>query len=383
MKSSSTDLPSYQDSMTMELAEVRQRIKEWEYSFKKQNDRQPSKQDIKENEDIHKLYSLYKSFKQASSKPTNDKPKPKREEHDNQHRIPSSPRGQLGPTPQANGKVLSIFDFRLTPPESSPLKRKSTNNPILPMDQPPRSPMKRIQIQTPTKPKSTGLLLFKTPTKPKTITFETPGYMAPNRNSLKPPVQQQVEYVTSPKTPIFGKVTDMPEFSVSPSPLKSHRFLGRKLADVYNDSLEDVNLGLDPELVMEMETIAENNNEEDDHDEVNENEIGKGSGKTYKKAKTQKRSTRRVKMAPRPVAQEDGFKTKDIQLEVSKMNEEERRGLESYINSDEEEEEEEEEVAPTSKDPIKRGRKPVTANYKRMKINDPRTRNFKRRMGRR
>lgn len=374
----------------MELTEVKQKIKEWEYSFKKQHGRIPSKQDVKDNPEVHKLYSLYKSSKQpssTSSRPTNEKPKLKRQQqHDQTYNPPLSPKGELGPTPQANGKVLSIFDFRLTPPESSPLKRKSIQSNItethLHQLPPPRSPMKPILIQTPTKPKSNGLL-FKTPTKTRTLTFETPSYLTSRKHQqLPPPSSASVEFVSSPKTPIFGRV-EMPEFQVSPSPLKTHRFLGKKLADVYNDSVEDMGkFGDEVGMDMEMGVIEED--ESEDNEDMNVEEDGEVA-RLFKKPKTQKRLTRRVKIAPRPMMEENGFVPTDIQKEVSALDEKERHDLAAYINSDEEEEDDEEDdvMIGTSASPIKRGRKPISANYKRMKINDPRTRNFKRRMARR
>ena len=51
----------------MEVIEIKQKIKEWEYSFREKHNKPPSKSDIKENSEIHKLYSLYRAIKQENN----------------------------------------------------------------------------------------------------------------------------------------------------------------------------------------------------------------------------------------------------------------------------------------------------------------------------
>ena len=116
----------------MDIIEIKLKIKEWEYAFRKQHNKLPSKADIKDDVEIHKLYSLYKSIKLGQQQ------KPSKQETVNEpasvqsspvKKNDYSPRGELGPTPQANGRVLSIFDLKMTPPDSSPLKHKSDKHP--------------------------------------------------------------------------------------------------------------------------------------------------------------------------------------------------------------------------------------------------------------
>ncbi|RLV95213.1 DNA replication regulator SLD2 [Spathaspora sp. JA1] len=320
----------------MDVSEVKRQIKNWEYEFKKLHNRLPSKSDVKQNSQISKLYSLYKSIKNKQQEPILSPQKP-------------PPDVELGPTPQANGKVLSIFDFKLaSPPESSPLKRKSTN--IMP---PPESPIKKIQpqMQTPTKPKTTGFL---TPSKkPKSINFETPDYLS-----------RGMSRTLDPTTPTSGRKSNF-AFSVSPSPLKINRF-NKKLAQVYNASVEP-DLDEDPDM-----GIPEMSDEEEDLETEEPN--------TYKKKKTQKRSTRRGKLAPVSLDEGSTLEGVNVQQEITKMEQQERKRLEAYINSDDEYEEEDKHVVVDTTG--KKTRKPVADNYKRLKINDARSRNFKRRMRR-
>ncbi|RCK66544.1 hypothetical protein Cantr_03553 [Candida viswanathii] len=61
----------------------------------------------------------------------------------------------------------------------------------------------------------------------------------------------------------------------------------------------------------------------------------------YKRKRTQKRLTKRVKMAPRPVEEKPTLDNINIQKKVSKMEEKEKKHIEAYINSEDEEEEDE------------------------------------------
>ncbi|CAI5756032.1 unnamed protein product [Candida verbasci] len=324
----------------MDVSELKQKIKDWEHEFKERNKRQPSKNDIKENIQIYKLYNLYKSMRKKNNV---ESPKKKVEED-----IPN----EIGPTPQANGRVRSIFDLNMTPPESSPLKSKSNKSNISnlttfkhPMN-PPNSPIKKIS--TPTKPKHNGLF---TPSRHNNIEFETPKCL----KSL----------IT---TPTNKKQLDV-DFQISPSPFK-HKSIGKKLVEVYNTSLKESE---DTKLI---ETEEDEVKEVKDGDDQETEEVVDSTGKTFKKAKTQKRSTRRYKIAPRPIEETTTLDNVNIKDQITELTTKEKEKVEAYINSEEEEESEPELNIPGS--PIKRTRKPITENYKRMKINDPRAKRFKR-----
>ncbi|KAL6454508.1 LOW QUALITY PROTEIN: SLD2 DNA replication regulator SLD2 [Candida maltosa Xu316] len=344
----------------MDINEIKQKIKKWEYSFKEKHNRLPSKSDIKDNNDIYKLYSSMKSGKQPVKTTTESTSK-------DEMTSPVKPKtntiqGELGPTPQANGRVMSIFDFKMTPPESSPLKNKSTNilnsSPPKFAMLPPMSPVKKIAPpETPTKRRRLSFSV--TPTKPIPINFETPSYLTRHKEN--------------PQTPT--STTAQVDFKVSPSPFKPLRGIGHRLADLYNRAIEEAK-----DLKMNEEYVSEGNSGSED--EIDDESTARdGSSVVYRKKRTQKRSTRRVKMAPRQVDGEDKLQDVNVLDQMTKIEEHERKRLEAYINSDEEDEEEDKSnVFDTSS---KKTRKPIAANYKRLKINDPRSKRFKQRMRRR
>ncbi|KAI3403796.2 SLD2 [Candida oxycetoniae] len=413
--------------MCSDLLEIKQEIKNWEYSFRNENKRLPTKVDIDQNSEIKKLYSLYKLVKSGKQKEKNKPTRAAQSKAATKDKdevllieIPPTPKGELGPTPQANGRVLSIFDFKLTPPESSPLKCKSksrtTNTdtsiedylaaenghaPISP------NPNRGLSFSTPSKVIDHGSPIARATRNSNFVVMETPRYMKPNF-----------------QTPTFTKSVSLPEFSVSPSPLKPHRMM-RKLTEVYKTSLKEAQdlklsneIDLDLKLSNEIDLDLKLGNEIDPNlklgneidpglkmgeaNEKSEEDEKKKAGQEttrdvpplndkQKKQKTQKRQTRRAKMAPRP-SEMDQACLDNINIHDTIMNLErkEKIDLTAYINSDNENAEEKDEVKEGEDDtfnaaqgsPIKRTRKPITQNYKRLKINDPRSRRFKQRMRR-
>ncbi|KAF6067051.1 DNA replication and checkpoint family protein [Candida albicans] len=309
----------------MDIVEIKSKIKEWEYAFRKQHNKLPSKADIKDDVEIHKLYSLYKSIKSGQQQ------KPSKQETVNEpasvqsspvKRNDYSPRGELGPTPQANGRVLSIFDLKMTPPDSSPLKHKSDKaSPSAFAMPPPQSPVKNI-IETPTKSKNKSFV-----------------------------------------TPIKGRKI---------------RSIGKRLTEVYNTSLKEAEDLKSFNLEEEFQSHEEQESEETETTTNNDRKIAPRS------KRTQKRSTRRVKMAPRPVNSKPSLENVNLQDHITKLEEGERKQLVAYMDSDEDDENRDGEVGIASvfESPTKKTRMPVSNNFKRLKINDPRSRRFKQRMRR-
>ncbi|ODV77897.1 uncharacterized protein CANTADRAFT_28519, partial [Suhomyces tanzawaensis NRRL Y-17324] len=349
-------------SMTS-VTSLKHQIKTWEHQFQKQHNRLPSKQDVKLDPKIYKLYKTYRTVKTQNQVPVkakeleininvNDVQSDQEPEAEDETPEYQNVQGELGPTPQANGKVLSIFDFRFTPPDSSPLKQKET---------------------------STGNELFKTPTKLKPV---SPF----NNNPLDTPVKSQASPIQTPRlvkinsSPFNNSPTKTPvrsttlDFLVSPSPLKSHRFLSKKLSDVFND----------------FKSIQEEDNhylEEEIEEEIEEEESTNDPAVPRKKKKfTQKRTTRRWKIKPRLAeVGEDELKGKNIHKEIEKINKEDHDQLVAFIDSDNAESDSSDDNDEyVSKEPknTKGMIKPISMNYQRLKINDPRAKAFKRRMGR-
>ncbi|KAI5951111.1 SLD2 [Candida jiufengensis] len=361
----------------IDVSKIRHQIKDWEHSFQKVNNRQPTKADINGNTEIKNLYSQYKSKKQGKNHHHNSKKATK--DHESQlettnvdkENFPPTPQGELGPTPQANGRVLSIFDYKLTPPESSPLKDKSTtfatniaDTPIRHILKTPVKTNRRLSFTTPNK--SSPLASTSTETPPisliqklkQTINNETPRYLKSNF-----------------QTPTFNRTLSLTEFSTSPSPFKPHRSISFKISEVYNRSLKEA------EELKEMEGMFVN--EEIEDQVVDEEETSTADPKgNIKKRRTQKRQTRRVKMAPRPVLESEVLDNVNLQEKVHELEEKEISNINAYINSEDEESDDDSQQLVNQVSPSKRTRKPVTENYKRMKINDPRSKRFKQRMRR-
>lgn len=339
----------------MNLELVRATIKQWEKLFYKKHGRNPEKLDIKQDATVRKLYKAYSEMKHGTPEK-----KPSKE--------PEILQDELGPTPQANGRVLSLFNITMTPP-------RTTQKPTLEADQTPTRPLRNtvmarlLEVSLPSKtmlpPKSSPSKLF-SPTK------GTPSYM------------KHIEL--TPTKPSLGPLN----FSVSPSPLKPHRFMTR-LTQVF----EEATLAVIPELkdgdgnVLKMESDQE---EEEDEEPATE-----GSPVKRKRAQTQKRTTRNWRIKPRGMAETGAsLDGKDIHAELDRIKEStkevevktedilrQKRKLNTQVDAlDKEELELEDEFEYKRPAPVKNGVAPVSRNYQRLKINDPRTARFKRRMRR-
>lgn len=449
---------------------LKQSIKVWEHEFQRNYDRLPTKDDMKLDQNIHKLYKAYKLAKsQAASRVTKSdenrevsliKSQGSTENKLKTHtidikfgaslsdmedeevndeiyidnaKIMSGLLGnaELGPTPQANGKVLSLFDLSLTPPESSPLKpkinysnNKSDEHIQVEFKTPTRTGIKRLQFQdlTPSKKmtsktdltsklhriaedghgndKTSEANVLHLETMNNAAHLETPSYFAKYEREIdlrspttdKPPVIRsspflaQPSFPNNPSTP--SKVRNDIQFQVSPSPLKSHRFMSfgnhKKLSDIYNEykSIQDVKLFKDVDENIDSKISEEFESKDENTD----------SNIKRRKAITQKRTTRRWKIKPRTTGhQEDEFANKNVHDEVRKIKEENDKALANYIDEEDDSEEyesnsdEDLELQKQARDTaIATGKvKPLSNNYQRLKINDPRAKRFKMRMQKR
>ncbi|WPK23976.1 hypothetical protein PUMCH_001228 [Australozyma saopauloensis] len=424
-----------------ELEQCRSEIKVWEKSFAAEFDRLPTKADIKANSAIRKAYKRYQSLKSRALKTEESKINAIPEsslfnfvfsDDSDVESLEPTFNAELGPTPQANGKVLSLFDVIPSPPESSPLKsrlfdlaKSSTEFGQVPiLRQIGDLPFKLSQFLSPSKKKGDALT-FKTPTKAvKPLTFSS---LTPSRSSASLSSRLQMAAQSSPKarknsfegseTPLYlGKVNSRfsmeslspyknalsqspsleasptkalhqtptkpaMKFQVSPSPLKTQRVLllggGKRISTLFNElqnlakdeSLEVQKLEIERELQIQEEDVLSLEEEEDERMKIRR-----------RKAKTQKRTTRRYKMKPRAENDAEGFDGKDVHAEIAKLNDV------THQDSEEEEEsnsDDENTLPAKAKRPPSTTLRPISNNYKRLKINDPRTKRFKQRMRRR
>lgn len=358
-----------------ELVDLRKEIKAWEHSFHKENGRVPQKNDIKQNRAISKLYKQYRDLKKKDQAPSLTKNLDidvhigdsdddlSGSETENKYNVAVGV--QLGPTPQANGKILSLFDTRMTPPESSPLKAKQ-----------------KVKTEEPEEND-----VFKTPQKTRVVDINAQLQAAaqksaqsiikssPNVLPIASPVRQTPRYMSRNYFISDGPVTPSKPtvgFQVSPSPLKPQRLFNygtKRLADIFNE-VQSIKENIVPpdEPEQQVERVVE----------VVESVVGK----TTKKAKTQKRTTRRWKIKPRPEL-ETGIEmgNQDVHAAIQHIEEKQQQEHEKYLDS-EEDDDENENIKPQPKQAKGKMVKPISMNYQRLKINDPRAKAFKRRMKR-
>ncbi|CAH6720001.1 DNA replication regulator Sld2p [[Candida] jaroonii] len=385
--------------MSEDIVLVKKQIKEWERNFIKTRGHPPSKSDVKGNLEIDQLYRRYRKLKAPVSSQTQPKKQtPKKpkvidnikglSDDDSETEGPSVTRfSEFGPTPQGAGKVLSIFDMKLTPPESSPLKLKSMSLVETPM---------KAEFKTPTKVKviDTNVLhsgsrsnkssfmqkisniandspvkSLSTPSKSQTLSFETPQYLNRNIQRFEFDRKSPFEKEDSPFDPKSSPVRTpnskpLVDFQISPSPLIKRT--NRRLLDVFQ-AHQSINISKE-----------EQEEYEDDEESEEEGEEVSASPSKRRRAKTQKRTTRRYKMKPTQVTHHDKLADKDIHVEMEKLEKKEELKIQKMIDDNVESasEESEEEQQPTKK---VRMVAPVHNNYKRMKIHYKKNKNWGRR----
>lgn len=423
-----------------ELEICRRQIKDWEKSFASEYGRPPSKPDIKVNTAIRRAYKRYQILKNKAKETEESKnPLDKSsdlvdvvltDDSDAEFLEPAS-NAELGPTPQANGKVLSLFDMIPSPPESSPSKSRNSqlNMGILGFESIPSLqvsvlPVKQNPFLSPMKQESDAGFEaeFKTPTKaakPLSLSNLTPsrssaGLASRLRKEAARPTVNAVE--AGSETPLYlGKVNSRfsfddtlstrrtnalfnsdsspsksllktpsksnASFQVSPSPLKSQRILllggVKRVSTLFNELQSLVTDETYEAQKLEVENELKALGEQDKKEEIQEDE---SMMKRRRKAKTQKRTTRRFKMKPREDGtQQDAFEGKDVHEEIQKLNEGHGEDL---VSTSESETDEEDDLPVVTRAPSTKFA-PVSNNFKRLKINDPRSKRFKQRMRRR
>lgn len=434
---------------------TKHKIKSWEHEFRRINNRLPTKSDIKSDDAIYKLYkqysaSTYRSHKQnkdidiKSEKKDNrgfevdihifDSPSDVEEDAaNNSENVNKEPKimhnSELGPTPQANGKVLSIFDAKLTPPVSSPLAMK-TGATISKKEEPSeegefktpqRKPLGYINLQS-----SKGLdsrpqflLLrklenavhdtdeqgYSTPAKNIKLAFrylETPQYLRKTNRKFdfqNSPQSTDVQTNALPKIetpengaekknlnygiPLTPTKSSPLNFRVSPTPLKTNRvfsFGNKRLTEIFEDfktitSSEDI-------IQEDISSSETNSGARSPLSPRNErSHINITEADPYEKKRV-RRTTRRWRL--RPDTEETPLPRKvNIHREIQKLDSKQKN-----INSQDNETEVEgdsETIAPRKRPNEEHAQSnkhkilPTSTNYQRLKINNPQARAFKRR----
>lgn len=407
-----------------DLVSVKQSIKDWEYSFRNKHNRFPTKNDIKNVPDIHKLYKEYKRLKSTHVHSATDKDNGPNEilesidvdidssEPEQEERFREEPfegiknDPQLGPTPQANGRVLSIFDLQLTPPNTTPTKKIADNIRIHSASTTPKSDSFKTPTKRPSKISGRSLNLslhavsqsddrsVNVSHAHKDDIADTPQYLARTNNkflfSIDTPAksqsprkqhfnsvgikQEHQSQAPSYQEPITPTKLSNVNFLVSPSPLKPHRLFNvgnKKLSDLFNEIKHATNTADLPEEKFEDHNSSD--------DAANEDSV------TYRKKFTQKRTTRRWKMKPNFAVEEYHEQNINVQQEMEKLYQKEKQEFQNYLDGKEEVLDGHESVESKNEKPQNTNEKkikPISMNYKRLKINNPQKKFFKRRLRR-
>lgn len=420
------------------LLRYKRLIKDWEKQFLAENGKLPSKSDCKADKEIWKAYKTYNQLKETdkTAKPPEKRVESKSTRNVEDEMVSKTDNGseqlelafnaEFGPTPQANGKVLSIFDMIVSPPESSPLKKKGRESSV-----PQYSSPEKSLSYLPSPQKTHSVDTFKTPTKaPRKLqlTDLTPSRRSPSKQSVLSQLQQAsspqkplkvAESNAGEETPLYlGKVNKMflfndtdaspiksnnystpvkepvslATFNTTPSPLKPLRLLSfgskKSLSALFH---ECQNLEVDQEFKAQKQ---ENEREIQASVVEGEEEAESVEPSTSRKRKriTQKRTTRRWKIKPRGEHETEEFDGKDVHAELQKIQDYEQKTFEDYMQikddesdviTDDDDNEDEIYVKPDILNSSGRKKKTLSNNYQRLKINDPRTKRFKQRMKRR
>ncbi|CCH45560.1 DNA replication regulator [Wickerhamomyces ciferrii] len=315
--------------------EIKLELKAWEYGFKKQNGRNPDKDDIKKNPEICKVKVIpqFHTPHKTSS--------PMKE--------PETPLDvdELGPTPQMNGRVLGLFEV-ITSPKTTP------------------------QAQTTVKKENITL----TPAK-KTLDFSKAVDMEDEEeeeeqnfnDDFKTPQKPKVSPVNNiQQTPAYLKPGGSKDITASPSPLASQR-IRKGLSTIINefrDIQAELKYGDFDEDELDIGPLADIDEEgEENEEEEDENQ----PKRVYKKKKTQKRTTRRYVIKSRPNTDQDLMNGKDIRAEMEKIEKTKNEEVES--EESEEWSDGPDEFIPKARS-VEDGQKRVAQgnNFKRLKIRD-------------
>ncbi|KAK9464478.1 DNA replication/checkpoint protein [Lipomyces arxii] len=319
------------------LDKLKLAIKDWEYEFKRKNGRQAGKEDIKEHAEIAAEYKEYHYLKRRGSEKKEHKHQPeirtpkraKRKievatpDRNGQYDLPytgnsassrDSARSQrkrivIGPTPQTDGKVLGLFDISpdimLLPPSPSPSQRNVLVTPTK-QNRDVQTPKKNSEEQQMT-PKS-GTLSYFRPVHSNRI-FMTPSPLKPRKvvrglSSILAELKRiQDDEINEEENIMRGMEMDMVPFKAirnNTMVLPTESVTNEKEV-IKNDTQVD---GTQIDQDEDFDGV-------DILDEYHLGEVQEGDAKKlieeskkreaiksrvdYKKAKTQKRSTRRVK----------------------------------------------------------------------------------------
>ncbi|CDK29586.1 unnamed protein product [Kuraishia capsulata CBS 1993] len=387
---------------------LKKEIKQWEHSFANGNDgRLPEFKDVKSNEGMARKYKKYEKYKRAlrstleseavkvvevDQSQLNDNEfddiKTKLQQEEEEETLVIT---ELGPTPQLGGRILGLFDLKLL--EKEP--------------QIPETPTKKQDATFKTPTKKAKLLTFGDMTPSTARVLQEPNG-SPSKEVMDTPIylrreSRQVEPIHFGSSPTLAPTSDPTQLTptkwakaqlisptkiIEPSPVLKSRNksifqmgheieeLKRQRENMHESDIEDEDIRLliqSENLALSQEKINETRGNDEDTTKDEADQTTAEPEPVYrKKARTQKRSTRRVRIKTMPMDMEDDLATVDIHKKLGKIEQDANPDTdESEEVSSEEDESEYEEAKKTkwAKLDAQKRNAFVSNNFVRLKIN--------------
>ena len=334
-------------------------IKLWERAFEKEHGRLPEKDDIKKDKEVKRKYKQYAQLKKDATV------KPSVEVNVEQTPVKShvnNTKAEFGPTPQMNGKLVSIFEMQVSamkthqsdqedivgsPVRSNDLVRRQLNFSITPNS----SPMKQV------------------PNLSANIVVSRPKY-GPNSPMRIGDIGLQLS--ETPKT--LGRTLDLKSSPFSPSPLikrpvKTLSQLAKEHA-IIKDEFES-----NPEDFSEftaIRTLTEKLMQEEHMDIIEEGDEGTVGNETesnyVRKVKTIKKRTK-AKMRPAALNEKStNIPDKNVHEQLAKLKEREYNKMLGKEVEESESDSEQQSNPPVKKKQRKSKYNLVSNNFKRLNL---------------
>ncbi|CDO96043.1 unnamed protein product [Kluyveromyces dobzhanskii CBS 2104] len=342
-------------SNTMDALKIE--IKLWERAFEKKHGRLPEKDDIKKDTEIKRRYKQYAQFKKETGKPSVQIAVDRTPIKSDSENL----KAEFGPTPQMNGKLVSIFEMKVSTVKDGQFNQEIVGSPMKSTD------MVKRQLSFVITPNSSPMKPV--PSLSADLSKSGSKY-GPNSPMLIGDIGLQLS--ETPKT--LGRTFDLKSSPFSPSPLikrpaKSLSQLAREHA-IIKDEFE-TNTESFSEFTA-IRTLTEKLMQEEHMDKIDEDEQEDATGglasQYVKKAKTIKKKTR-AKMRPAALQEKStNVPNKNVHEQLAKLKQREYNKLMGKEIEESESDTEHELSKPAQKKQRKSKYNLVSNNFKRLNL---------------
>lgn len=332
-------------------------IKLWERAFEKKHGRLPEKDDIKKDTEIKRRYKQYAQFKKETGKPSVQIAVDRTPIKSDSENL----KAEFGPTPQMNGKLVSIFEMKVSTVKDGQFNQEIVGSPMKSTD------MVKRQLSFVITPNSSPMKPV--PSLSADLSKSGSKY-GPNSPMLIGDIGLQLS--ETPKT--LGRTFDLKSSPFSPSPLikrpaKSLSQLAREHA-IIKDEFE-TNTESFSEFTA-IRTLTEKLMQEEHMDKIDEDEQEDATGglasQYVKKAKTIKKKTR-AKMRPAALQEKStNVPNKNVHEQLAKLKQREYNKLMGKEIEESESDTEHELSKPAQKKQRKSKYNLVSNNFKRLNL---------------